>query len=115
MSQSAAPSQPLDELSLARGAVTRDSTRAVFGQVMGLVALTCGCAALGAYIARDFKGGAGFVLFIGAFACIFGLNWATVARPRAARDRAAVRDGPPARDFVAPVIDYYAKAQPDVL
>ena len=55
-------------------ALTRDQTRAVFGQVMGLVALTVGFAALGAYIGRNFTGGTGFLFFIGAFACVFGLN-----------------------------------------
>jgi hypothetical protein len=52
----------------------------VFGQVMGLVALTVGCAALGAYIGRDLSGGAGLLFFIGAFACIFGLNAASSRR-----------------------------------
>jgi hypothetical protein len=33
--------------------VTRDQTRAVFGQVMGFVALTLGFLTLGAYIGRD--------------------------------------------------------------
>jgi modulator of FtsH protease len=49
----------------------------VFGQVMGLVALTLGCAALGAYITRDSAGRSGLLFFIAAFACIFGLNAAT--------------------------------------
>jgi hypothetical protein len=44
---------------------------------MGLVALTVGCAALGAYVGRDLSGGAGIAFFIGAIACIFGLNIAT--------------------------------------
>jgi len=57
-------------------AVARDDTRAVFGQVMGLVALTVGCAALGAYIGRNLSGGSGILFFIGAFACIFGLQFA---------------------------------------
>ncbi len=52
----------------------RDQTRAVFGQVMGLVALTAGCAALGAYLARNATGGVGIGAFILAFVCIFGLN-----------------------------------------
>jgi modulator of FtsH protease len=56
---------------------TRDQTRAVFGQVMGLVALTAGCAALGAYIGRNLSGGSAFLFFIAAFACIFGLNIAS--------------------------------------
>jgi FtsH-binding integral membrane protein len=63
-----------DELALGGAAITRDRTREVFGQVMGLVALTVGCTGLGAYIGRNLSGGAGIALFIGAFACIFGLN-----------------------------------------
>jgi FtsH-binding integral membrane protein len=65
---------------LSRGAATPlsgDQARTVFAQVMGLVALTVGCAALGAYLARNFTGGTGIALFILAFGCIFGLNIAT--------------------------------------
>ena len=54
--------------------LTRDQSRALLGQVMGLVALTLGFLALGAYIGRDLSGGIGIVCFIGALACIFGLN-----------------------------------------
>ncbi|MGZ4200897.1 MAG: Bax inhibitor-1/YccA family protein [Thermoleophilaceae bacterium] len=57
--------------------LSRDESRAVFGQVMGLVALTLGCLALGAYIGRNASGGAGILFFIGSFACIFGLNIAS--------------------------------------
>lgn len=59
------------------GQLTRDQTRGVFGQVMGLVALTFGCLALGAYVGRNLVGGTGIVFFLLAFACIFGLNIAT--------------------------------------
>jgi FtsH-binding integral membrane protein len=55
-------------------ALTRDQTRGVFGQVMGLVALTFGCMALGAYIGRNLAAGTGFLFFLVAFGCIFGLN-----------------------------------------
>ncbi len=44
---------------------------------MGLVALTVGCAALGAYAGRNLSERRIFPLFIGAFACIFGLQWAS--------------------------------------
>ncbi len=44
---------------------------------MGLVALTVGCAALGAYITRNTTGQAWIAFYIGAFACIFGLNFAS--------------------------------------
>jgi uncharacterized protein len=58
-------------------ALSRDETRAVFGQVMGLVALTLGFLALGAYIGRDLSGGWGILFFIAGFGCIFGLNVAS--------------------------------------
>jgi len=58
-------------------ALTQDQTRGVFGQVMGLVALTFGCLALGAYITRDQSGGTGIIFFLLAFACVFGLQFAT--------------------------------------
>jgi modulator of FtsH protease len=44
---------------------------------MGLVALTLGFLALGAYIGRDLSGGMGILFFIAGFACIFGLNIAS--------------------------------------
>jgi len=92
--------------------LTRDQSRAVFGQVMGLVAFTCGFAALGAYIGRDLSGGAGILFFIGAFACVFGLN---IANSRG-REQLAVGLlfglGLLLGLAVAPVIAYYAKANP---
>jgi modulator of FtsH protease len=57
--------------------LTRDQARAVFGQVMGLVALTLGFLALGAYIGRDLNGGFGILFFIGSLGAIFGLNIAS--------------------------------------
>jgi FtsH-binding integral membrane protein len=105
-----------DDLGLARGAAaTREDTRTVFGQVMGLVALTVGCAALGAYVGRNLSGGAGLLFFIGAFACIFGLNFAT----RAGREQLAIGFlfglGLCLGLAVAPMIAYYAKQDPAVL
>jgi modulator of FtsH protease len=63
-----------DDRPLAGGAITRDRARELLGQVMGFVGVTVGFAALGAYLGHDLSGGAGLVLFIGAFACIIGLN-----------------------------------------
>ena len=63
-----------EQLGFGQGAaLTGDRERAVFGQVMGLVAFALGFAALGAYIARDAQTG-GFIFFIGAIVCIFGLQ-----------------------------------------
>jgi FtsH-binding integral membrane protein len=61
-------------------AVTRDEARAVFGQVMGFVALTLGFLALGAYIGRDLSGGWGILAFVASFGCIIGLNVASARR-----------------------------------
>jgi FtsH-binding integral membrane protein len=103
-----------DEPALAGAAVERDA-RALLGQVMGFVAVTVGFTALGAYLGRDLSGATGLVLFIGAFACIFGLNFA------AARGREQLAIG---LLFglglllglaVAPVIADYASADPSAL
>jgi FtsH-binding integral membrane protein len=59
------------------GALGRDDARTVFGHVMGLVALTLGFLALGAYIGRDLSGGWGILAFIASFGCIIGLNVAS--------------------------------------
>jgi hypothetical protein len=45
----------------------------------GLVALTVGCLALGAYMGRDLTGGAGIALSVGAVICLVGLNSARPA------------------------------------
>jgi len=96
-------------------ALTRDQTRAVFGQVMGLVAVTTGFAALGAYIGRNLSGGAGILFFIAAFACIFGLNFANSR----GREQLAVALlfglGLALGLAVAPVIAVYANADPAAL
>jgi uncharacterized protein len=95
--------------------LSRDETRGVFGQVMGLVALTVGFAALGAYVGRNLSGGTGLVLFIGAFACIFGLQFAT-ARGREQLAIALLFGlGLLLGMAVAPVINVYAKGDPAAL
>ena len=65
-------------------AAERADSRAVFGQVMGLVALTIGFTALGAYIGRDLSGGWGIAAFIAGFGCLLGLNVASRRNERLA-------------------------------
>jgi FtsH-binding integral membrane protein len=95
--------------------LTRDQSRAVFGQVMGLVAFTVAFTALGAYIGRNLSGGVGIVLYIGAFACIFGLNFAASR----GRDQLAIALlfglGLLLGLATGPVIAYYANADPSAL
>jgi modulator of FtsH protease len=104
-----------DELALGGAAITRDRAREVFGQVMGLVALTVGCAALGAYIGRNLTGGTGIVFFIVGFACIFGLQFASAR----GREQLAIGLlfglGLCLGLAVAPVIHVYAQADPAAL
>jgi modulator of FtsH protease len=105
-----------EELGFGRGAVAaRDTARALFGQVMGLVAFTCGFAALGAYVARNMTGGTGIVFFLGAFACIFGLNFAAAR----GREQLAIGllfgMGLLLGMAVSPVLVFYAHSSPGVV
>jgi modulator of FtsH protease len=104
-----------EQLGFGQGAaLTGDRARTVFGHVMGLVAVSLGFAALGAYVARNAHAG-GFIFFIGAFACVFGLQAA------AARGREQLATG---LLFgmalllgmaVSPIVVYYAKTDPGVV
>ncbi len=104
-----------DDIAVRSGPVTRERTHALFAHVMGLVALTVGCTALGAYIGRNLTGGTGLLLFIGAFACIFGLNSAAAR----GREQLAVGllfgMGLLLGMAVGPVLAVYAKVEPRVL
>ena len=103
-----------DDAALAGNAITRDA-RELLGEVMGFVAVTVGFAAFGAYLGRDLSGGTGLVVFIGAFACIFGLNIAAAK----GREQLAIGFlfglGLLLGLAVAPVIADYAKADPSAL
>ncbi len=96
-------------------ALTRDQTRGVFGQVMGLVALTFGCMALGAYVTRDATGGTGILFFLVAFACLFGLQWASAR----GREQLAIGllfgVGLSFGLALGPVLASYARAEPGVV
>ena len=55
---------------------SQDQAHALFGQTMGLVAVTTGFFALGAYLGRDMSPGWGLAWWIASFACLFGINFA---------------------------------------
>lgn len=95
-------------------AVSRDRARAVFGQTMGLVALTAGVAAFGAYLGRDLSRGWGIVAMIGAIACILALN---VAIRRSEQLAIGLLFGMGALLGIAaaPMLAYYASVNPEAL
>jgi uncharacterized protein len=49
-------------------------TPALFGRVMGLVALTVGFATLGVYVARSWGGAGWFIAWLLSLGCLIGLN-----------------------------------------
>jgi FtsH-binding integral membrane protein len=105
-----------EQLGFGQGAaLTGDRARTVFGQVMGLVGVTLVFAALGAYITRNMTGGGEFLFFIGAFACVFGLNAANAK----GREQLAVALlfglGLLLGMAIGPIVAYYAKTNPSVV
>src|SRR3954466_1680357 len=104
-----------DGPALAGEPVAHDRTQQLLGQVMGLVAVAVAFAALGAYLGRDLSGGTGLVLFLGAVACLVGLN---AAAPKG-REQLAIGLlfglGLLLGLAVAPVIADYAKTDPSAL
>ena len=96
-------------------ALTRDQSRALLGQVMGLVAITVGFTALGAYLGRNLSGGAGLILFLGAIGCIIGLNVAATRGSEQVAMALLFGLGLLLGLAVAPVLNDYAKADPAAL
>ena len=97
------------------GTLSRDQSHAVFGQVMGLVAITVGFAALGAYIGRNWTGSTGLLMLIAVFGCVIGLN---VANSRGKEQLAIALLfglGLSIGLLVGPIVGYYAKTDPAVV
>ena len=59
-----------------RTTTSQDEAHTIFGQTMGLVAVTAGLFALGAYLGRNMSPGWALVWWIASFACLFGINFA---------------------------------------
>jgi len=96
------------------GTAARGQAHALFAQTMGYVAATAALFALGAWLGRNLTGGVGIVAFIAAFACLIGMRFA-------ARRSAQLTTGLLAAFglliglAVAPVLAYYASADPRAL
>jgi hypothetical protein len=63
-----------DEFTIREQPLTHDEAGTLLGQTMGLVALTAGLFALGAYLGRDLGHEWGWVLYIASFLLLIGLN-----------------------------------------
>ncbi len=59
-----------------QSAATRDETHTLFGQTMGLVAVTTGFFALGAYLGRNMSPGWGLAWWVASFVCLIGISYA---------------------------------------
>jgi modulator of FtsH protease len=95
-------------------AATRDESRALFGQTMGLVAVTAGLFAVGAYLGRDMSSGAGWLWFLAAFGCLLGMNFA-IQRSEQLAIALLFGFGVLVGLGTAPTIAYYASTDPQAV
>ena len=93
---------------------TRERTRTLFGQTMGLVALTAAVFAAGAYGGRNLSHGAGIVAYIAAFVCLLVMRF-TARRSPGASTILLLVFGALLGVASAPVLAYYAATDPRVL
>ncbi len=97
------------------GTATRGDTHELLGRVMGLVAVTVGFTALGAYLGRDLSGATGLALLVASFATVFGLNYAATSGREQLATGLLFGLGLQIGLAVAPVIADYASADPSAL
>ena len=94
--------------------LTREETGTLLGQTMGLVAVTCGLFALGAYLGRDLSYGWGLVFYIVSFGCLIGLN-VVAQRSEQAAIALLFGFGVLVGLGTAPTIAYYASTNPKIV
>jgi modulator of FtsH protease len=99
---------------IAQPSLSRDEAGTLLGQTMGLVAVTAGLFAVGAYLGRDLSYGWGLVLFIAAFGCLIGLN-VGAQRSEAMAVTLLFAFGVVIGLATAPTISYYATTDPQVV
>jgi FtsH-binding integral membrane protein len=95
------------------GSIDTVGSAGVFGQVMGLVAVTVGFFTLGSYLGREFAEGASIICFIGGFICIMGLNFAR--RSESLSITLLFAAGVLLGLGMGGVLDRYAEAEPDAV
>jgi modulator of FtsH protease len=93
------------------GPLTRDETGTLFGQTMGLVAVTAGLFALGAYLGRNMSYGWGWVFWIAGFVALIGMN-AVAQRSERGAVTLLFGFGVLIGLASAPTLSYYASTNP---
>jgi modulator of FtsH protease len=93
---------------------SRDRTRTLFGQTMGLVALTAAVFAGGAYAGRNVSWGLGIACYIGAFVCLIAMRFA-VRRSPGVSTVLLLAFGVLLGMASAPTLVYYATTNPRIL
>ncbi len=96
------------------GFVRSGDTRTLFGQTMGLVAVTAGLFALGAYLGRTLSYGLGFVFYLVALGCLIAMRFA-VRRSGSSAVGLLFVFGLLIGLATAPTLAYYANANPEAL
>jgi FtsH-binding integral membrane protein len=94
--------------------ISRERAGTLFGQTMGLVAVTAGLFAVGAYLGRDLSYGWGWLLFIAAFGCLIAMNFA-VQRSEGLAVALLFGFGLLIGVATAPTLSYYASADPQAI
>jgi modulator of FtsH protease len=94
--------------------ISRDETGRLLGQTMGLVAITAGVFALGAYIARDTSGGWAILWFVASLAVLLGMN-AAVKRSEQLAVGLLFGFGLLLGLATAPTLSYYIGADPQAV
>jgi FtsH-binding integral membrane protein len=92
----------------------RERTRTLFGQTMGLVALTAAVFAAGAYGGRHLTQGVGIAAYIAAFVCLIVMRF-TARRAPGVTTVLLIGFGLLMGVASAPVLLYYATVQPSIL
>jgi FtsH-binding integral membrane protein len=94
--------------------LSRDKTGTLLGQTMGLVAVTAGLFALGAYIGRDMSGGLAILWYILALVVLLAMN-AVAQRSEQFAITLLFGFGLLLGLAVAPTISYYVGADPQAV
>ena len=97
-----------------RTPITRDQAGTLVGQTMGLVAVTAGLFAVGAYLGRTASSPWGWLWFIAAFGCLIAMNF-TAQRSEGLTLTLLFGFGLLTGLAVAPTLSYYIGADPQAI